>query len=305
VACRAGEQSGSEDDDAPNTSRAPYLYELAVLMTDRKLAATAQTSAGEQPTGRCGIRGPGGQWYIGQDLEGHQWGPVERAGVWTRKEFAEAAFPALKAALRSAGAPPFDVDELVVADLVSLAPAQPKNRYAPDFGVLRLTTTGGWNMGVAVTPSPFKENAGGVTLWLGLDDLEQVQIRVTARCPECTGSGVVYDPLGFGWPELLGSLPSSAPVEQLDAAVKQRMQALGIEAEPPQECPCPECDATGRLSRTLSLAELGELIDRERASADSAIATSLTPAHAHAQAVQSGRPRPAPDGPPCARFPRR
>ena len=96
MACRAGEQSGSEDDDAPNTSRAPYLYELAVLMTDRKLAATAQTSAGEQPTGRCGIRGPGGQWYIGQDLEGHQWGPVERAGVWTRKEFAEAAFPALR-----------------------------------------------------------------------------------------------------------------------------------------------------------------------------------------------------------------
>lgn len=44
------------------------------------------------------------------------------------------------------------------------------SRYDPDFDALVLTTLGSRNVAVAVTPSPFRENPGGATLWLRLHD---------------------------------------------------------------------------------------------------------------------------------------
>ncbi len=131
---------------------------------------------GAQPARRFGIRRPDGQWYI-EHTGGHRWGPAESARVWTTKQYADLALPALKAALRDDRSVPLDVEALAVARLPATGIAA--SPYLPDFDALRLTTIGSRTMSLDVTPSPFEDHADGATLWLTLTD-RPLAIRLTA-----------------------------------------------------------------------------------------------------------------------------
>jgi hypothetical protein len=124
---------------------------------------------GAQPARRFGIRRPDGQWYINHP-DGQRWGSAESARVWTMKQYADLALPALKAALGDDRSLPFDVEALAVAPLPVTATGLAASAYLPDFDALRLTTVGSRTMSIDVTQSPFEANADGATLWLTLTD---------------------------------------------------------------------------------------------------------------------------------------
>ena len=149
-------------------------------MTTNKTTPGRRAGA-DAPPRRFGIRRPDGQWYSSRaDLEDqHRWGPARSAGVWTTKQYADAALHALKPALRADGYTAREVDDLEVARLPVIADSLAASPYLPDFDALRLTTIGSRNVSIDVTPSPLAENADGVTLWLALHD-EPLAIALTA-----------------------------------------------------------------------------------------------------------------------------
>ncbi len=88
--------------------------------------------------------------------------------------------------------------------------------------------------------------------------MKNVAVRITATCETCDGDGTVYDPMNWGWAEVLEAtkdLDGEGWVEWLG-----EHKGLLPGEEPPEEGPCPECSGSGRTGTEVSLRRLDALM---------------------------------------------
>jgi hypothetical protein len=104
---------------------------------------------------------------------------------------------------------------------------------------------------VALLPSPALDDSDGSS---ALKQVRDVMITATAECKRCEGTGTAYDPDRFGWNKLL-----AGDTTTLGDRVMARIEARELDEEPPDEGPCPDCDASGQQSVTLAFTEYESL----------------------------------------------
>jgi hypothetical protein len=91
-----------------------------------------------------------------------------------------------------------------------------------------------------------------------------ISIEIVEPCPECDGTGIIYDPYCFGWAELC-SLPDDQYRQAMrDRGYDQYDRDSAGRLPPPEEGACDECEGARERRRRISLAELAELIGAGR-----------------------------------------